>query len=68
MRLGFAYILECCDSYYTGSTTNLERRLTKHNNDNGAKYTKVHKSVKLVYYEKLSTTAEAFKREKQIQM
>ena len=68
MKKGYLYILECADgSYYTGSTVNLELRLAQHQNGEGAKHTKKHLPVKLVYYEEYSRVQEAFYREKQIQ-
>ena len=47
----FLYILKCSDqTFYTGITTNIERRIKEHNNSKlGAKYTKVRRPVKLVY-------------------
>jgi len=52
MPKGFIYILECADnSYYTGSTNDLERRLWEHQNYSGANYTKKRLPVKLVYFE-----------------
>lgn len=49
---GYVYIF-CCsdDSYYTGSTTNLELRLAEHLAGKGANYTKKCLPVELVYYE-----------------
>ena len=65
---GFMYILECSDgSYYTGSTNNLELRLTQHQNGLGANHTKKRLPVKLVYFEEFMRIDEAFYREKQIQ-
>ena len=65
---GWMYILECSDgSYYTGSTNNLELRLKKHQNGEGANHTKKHLPVKLVYFEEFNRVDFAFKREKQIQ-
>jgi len=65
---GYVYILRCSDgTYYTGSTTNLERRLWQHQNGEGANYTKKRLPVKLVYYEEYQRIDEAFYREKQIQ-
>lgn len=38
---GYMHIQQCPDgSYYTGSTTNLERRLAQHQNGEGGKHTK----------------------------
>ena len=37
----FVYIIQCSDnSYYTGITTDIDRRLNEHNTGKGAKYTK----------------------------
>ena len=62
------YILECADgSYYTGSTKNLELRLTQHQAGEGANHTKKHLPVKLVYFEEYARIDHAFYREKQVQ-
>ena len=58
------YMLECADgSLYTGWTNNLEKRLEDHNLGRGAKYTRAHLPVVLVYYESFPTKEEAMKRE-----
>ena len=65
---GYMYILKCKNgSYYTGSTTDLERRLEQHKNGEGANFTKNFLPVKLVYAEEFSRIEDAFYREKQIQ-
>ncbi len=62
------YILECSDdTFYTGSTKNLERRLQQHQNGEGANYTSKRLPVKLVYFEEYQRIDEAFYREKQVQ-
>jgi len=62
------YILKCADgSYYTGSTTDLQRRLLQHQMGEGANYTKKRLPVELVYYEEYERVDEAFYREKQVQ-
>lgn len=62
------YILECVDgSYYTGSTTDLERRLWQHQNGLGANHTAKRLPVKLVYCEFYDRVSDAFYREKQVQ-
>jgi len=62
------YILECCDgSYYTGSTNNIELRLSEHQSGMGANHTKKRLPVKLIYYEEYQRIDEAFSREKQVQ-
>lgn len=61
------YILLCAnDTYYTGSTKNLERRLTQHQAGEGANYTKKHAPADLVYYEEYSRIDYAFEREHQV--
>lgn len=65
---GFVYLLKCSNGkYYTGSTTNLEKRLWQHQNGEGSNFTKVHLPVKLVYVEEFERIDDAFYREKQIQ-
>lgn len=57
----YVYILECSDhTFYTGITTDLERRVTEHNESNlGAKYTVGRRPVKLVYAKKFKDRSEA---------
>ncbi len=64
----FVYILQCSDNtYYVGSTNNLDRRLHEHNTSkNGAHYTKIRRPVVLKYSEIVSTFAMARKREAEI--
>ena len=65
---GYMYILLCSNGqYYTGSTNNLERRLTEHQNGEGANFTKKHLPVELVYFEEFQRIDKAFYREKQVQ-
>jgi putative endonuclease len=60
----FVYIVQCNDgSLYTGWTTDVERRVKAHNAGRGAKYTKLHRPVTLVYTEELPTRGAAMKRE-----
>jgi putative endonuclease len=66
--IGYMYILKCNnDSYYTGSTIDLEKRLKEHNDGLGSNHTKKYLPVELVYYEIFQRIDEAFYREKQIQ-
>jgi putative endonuclease len=57
----FIYILECIDhTFYTGITTNLDRRIKEHNSSKlGAKYTKVRRPVKLIYSKNFENRSEA---------
>ncbi len=60
----FCYILECADgTYYTGWTTDPERRMAQHNKGVGARYTKTRRPVKMVYLEEQSDKISALKRE-----
>jgi putative endonuclease len=63
-RAFFCYILECADgSYYTGWTTDPERRVKEHNNGRGARYTRARHPVRMVYLEELPDRSAAMKRE-----
>lgn len=65
---GYTYILKCIDdSYYTGSTKFLAKRIQQHQNGEGAKHTKSRLPVELVYVEVFDRIDYAFYREKQIQ-
>jgi len=60
----FIYILLCKDgSYYTGSTNNVEKRFKDHLDGHGARYTKSHKPVKVIYREEFASKSEALKYE-----
>lgn len=63
----FCYIVECADgTYYTGWTTDPERRVRQHNQGVGARYTKTRRPVKLVYLEPQPDKITALKRERAI--
>jgi len=66
------YIVCCADgSFYTGYTTDTERRIKEHNGEGdskseqsaGARYTRGRRPVKLFYKESFATRSEAMKRE-----
>jgi len=62
------YILECADgSYYVGSTKDLEQRVLRHQEGQGAEYTSKRLPVRLVYSEEFERVSEAYTREKQVQ-
>lgn len=62
------YILKCCDdTYYTGSTKFIDRRIEEHNKGIGANYTKKKLPVILIYFEEYDRIDYAFNREKQVQ-
>ena len=64
----FLYLLECTDkSIYTGITTDIARRLTEHKEGKlGAKYTRAHGAVRVIYSETFKTRSAASKREAEI--
>jgi putative endonuclease len=64
----YVYILECKDkTFYTGITTDLERRIKEHNTSLlGAKYTKSRRPVKLVYSKRKRNKSYAQKEEARI--
>jgi putative endonuclease len=67
MSIWTLYILQCNDgSLYTGITTDLQKRLKRHNQGCAAKYTRPRRPVKLVYSEVLGTESLARKREAEI--
>ena len=62
------YIFKCVDdSYYVGSTRNLDLRLTQHQIGKGSRYTSGRLPVELVYGEEYDRIADAYIREKQVQ-
>lgn len=63
-KKAYVYILQCIDdSYYTGWTGDLEKRWNLHCNGKGAKYTRAHKPVRLVYCQVCSNKSEAMRKE-----
>jgi len=60
----FVYIVRCADdTLYTGWAVDVARRVKAHNAGRGARYTRMHGPVELVYSEELPTRSEAMKRE-----
>ena len=65
--MNYTYIVKCRDNtYYTGWTKDLDRRMKAHNSGTGAKYTRSRRPVRLVYYEAYRTKEEAMRREREI--
>lgn len=63
----FVYILKCADnSYYTGITWNLKRRISEHNQRVKSCLQKSKTPVKLVYWEEFGNKILAARREKEI--
>lgn len=60
----FCYMVECVDgSFYTGWTTDPERRVKEHNAGKGALYTRWRRPVELTYLEQVGDRSSALKRE-----
>lgn len=60
----WVYVLRCGDgTFYTGSTTEVERRLEEHRSGRGAKYTRGRGPLEVVYREKCGEKSAALKRE-----
>lgn len=63
----YVYIVRCADdTLYTGWTVDLQRRIREHNAGRGARYTRQHGPVDLVYWEVLPNRSAALKREVEI--
>jgi putative endonuclease len=63
----YCYILQCADgTYYTGWSTDPERRLKQHNAGSGARYTRTRRPVQLAYVEQQPDRSTAMKRENTI--
>jgi putative endonuclease len=61
------YVLECADgTFYTGYTTDLERRVAEHDAGEGAKYTRGRTPVELRYHETFDSRSAAMSREYEI--
>ena len=62
------YIVECRDKkLYTGITNDLTRRLKRHNEGKGCRFTRYRYPVELVYHEQHNTKSSARRRELEIQ-
>ena len=61
------YIVRCKDnSFYSGITNDLAKRIKEHNDGTGARYTFSRRPVTLIYSEKYASRSEAGKREAQV--
>ncbi|WP_334332941.1 MULTISPECIES: GIY-YIG nuclease family protein [unclassified Companilactobacillus] len=60
----YVYMLLCSDqTFYTGTSNDVTKRVATHNAGKGAKYTKVRRPVVLMYSEELENKSQALKRE-----
>lgn len=63
----YVYLILCEDkSLYCGSTDDVEARFNAHKSGKGAKYTRSHKPVRIIYKEEFATKSESLKREAEI--
>ncbi|MFT4889184.1 MAG: putative endonuclease [Halobacteriales archaeon] len=63
----YVYVLECADgTFYTGYTTDLERRVREHDAGEGAKYTRGRTPVSVVHVERFDSRSAAMTREHEI--
>ena len=64
MSSHWVYVLECDDgTFYTGYTTDVERRVREHDSGDGAKYTRGRTPVTLRHVEEYGTRSAAMRRE-----
>ena len=62
--MNYVYILLCEDnSWYTGWTTDPIKRFHQHKTGKGARYTKMHRPLKIVYLESFEDKKDAMARE-----
>ena len=68
MNTYYVYILHCSDNtYYTGITNHLERRVNEHNTSmNITSYTYSRRPASLVFYERFTEVEKAIQFEKKI--
>lgn len=60
----YVYMLACADgSLYTGTATDVDRRFAAHKSGRGAKYTRAHPPVAVVYREACGDKGAALRRE-----
>ena len=60
MKLYSVYILECeNDKLYTGITTDVERRFREHLSGRGAKFTRMHRPIQIVYCQEFEDRSSA---------
>jgi predicted GIY-YIG superfamily endonuclease len=63
----YIYILKCADNtYYTGHTDNIEKRIEEHKSNTYECYTSTRMPVELVYLENFASRAEALEAERKI--
>ncbi len=68
MKLSYIYILKCADdTYYTGVTSNVQKRLMEHQSaEHPESYTAKRLPVELVFYAEFTDITHAIATEKQV--
>ena len=67
LQVYFVYIIECVDgTLYTGIAKDCEKRFKEHSTRKGAKYTRSHKPLRIVYKEPVCGKGRALRREYEI--
>jgi len=68
MKVSYVYILKCADNtYYTGITSRLEKRLIEHQQGKHIEsYTYKRRPLKLVFYAEFTNINQAIATEKQV--
>ena len=60
----FVYVVRCADgTLYTGTTTDVARRVAQHNAGTASRYTRSRRPVVLVYQKRVADQSSALKRE-----
>ena len=63
----FLYIVRCIHGVlYVGISADIEKRIVLHNAGKGARFTRMHRPVKLIYCEKFVRKGDALRREHEV--
>ncbi|MBD3298516.1 MAG: GIY-YIG nuclease family protein [candidate division Zixibacteria bacterium] len=63
----FVYVVRCRDgSFYTGMTNDLDKRIARHNDGKGGRYTASRRPVALFFHEPHPDRSSALRREMEI--
>lgn len=63
----YVYVILCKDeTLYTGFTANVEARFERHKKGHGARYTRIHKPIRILHSEEFVVRADAMRREIEI--
>ena len=65
----YVYIIQCDnDTFYTGYSKDVDKRMKLHMKGKGARYLRIHKPKRLIYVEECTSRAEAMKKERKIKL